>query len=83
MTWNDRGFSEEDLVRLFERHATDDSWAEVLCMVSGLIASRFISPCIDKLVAAGNDRLAQRCVEVLRDRRQAGHIMLEKMVVVV
>ena len=42
--------SGEELVELFRQRGKDPSWTEVLCLLSGMISTKHIAPCLDVLI---------------------------------
>ena len=51
--WNSDDLTAEQLVQLFRQRSPDNSWREVLILLSGMIASEYIAPCIDVLLTEG------------------------------
>lgn len=71
--WSDAtsASSQEALCAFFGAHATHDAWAEVLTLVSGMMDSARIGPCLSQLLSFDAFLLAARCVESLVDRSLA------------
>lgn len=67
-----RTWTVEELCAWFGRRAGQPEWAETLTLLCGLIPSADAGPCLSVLADAGKLRLAARCIEQLRDRRDAG-----------
>ena len=73
--WNDRELSEEQLRALFRTRGQESSWEEVLLLLSGMISSRYIGPCLAELLDLSKPLLAGHCIRQLKDRNEAGPVL--------
>ena len=62
-----REIDEQQLDALFRAKAEDESWHEVLCLISGILPAQIVSPCLLSLLSAGRVILAARCLEQLKE----------------
>lgn len=68
------------LADLYRKHACHSEWHEILVLVSGMIASEYVGPCLDSLLESKQLLLAARCVAALKSRFDAGpHVEAVRM----